>query len=359
MTITHPARAGLGLVAGLLSFCAMGGSTGIPEAQADTSASTPASTPATQVSSSTASSCLLKGTSPIPKGTQLFDAAAGGQPIARFTGNQVPMQMTEIPADPANERAKLITSTGSGSLRLEGYVPAAAIPVWTSRDVPVMAGNVWIAGGQRVRLVQGGSGSVRVEKTVAGSQGQVVRGMTGCDGLALQGSAPAAASVPPNARTFLTKGSTTEIYDRPNGDAIFSLQMLEGSSQLFWSTETRGGFVHVQSRADLVIDGWVRWNDLDPLKRGEMMGSDVRPQAPANGAQLVFEEPPRIATAPKDIAIRAKRSEKAKPIGVVEAGAQFYVMETVAGFTNVLPKNLHVLPPEDGGFWIPTSDVPK
>ncbi|HLM75688.1 MAG TPA: hypothetical protein VK459_23400 [Polyangiaceae bacterium] len=32
---------------------------------------------------------------------------------------------------------------------------------------------------------------------------------------------------------------------------------------------------------------------------------------------------------------------------------------TAAGWTNVLPKNLHILPPEDGGFWIPASDVPK
>jgi hypothetical protein len=156
-----------------------------------------------------------------------------------------------------------------------------------------------------------------------------------------------------------TKGSTTDIFDRPNGDAVFSLQMLEGSSQLFWSTETKAGFVHVMGRGDLVIDGWIRWRDLEPLKRGEMMGSDYQPQAPAAAAQLVFEDPPRIATAQKDIPIRAKRSENAKPIGVLEAGAQVYIMETVAGWTNVLPKTLHILPPEGGGFWIPASDVPK
>jgi hypothetical protein len=50
---------------------------------------------------------------------------------------------------------------------------------------------------------------------------------------------------------------------------------------------------------------------------------------------------------------------EARPIGVLEAGAQVYIMETAAGWTNVLPKKLHILPPEEGGFWIPASDVPK
>ena len=80
---------------------------------------------------------------------------------------------------------------------------------------------------------------------------------------------------------------------------------------------------------------------------------------PYTGPKLAMDNPPRVAKAPKDIPIRAKRSEKDKPIGVLEAGAEVYVMETIAGWTNVLPKNLHVLPPEGGGFWIPASEVPK
>lgn len=344
MTSTSQARAGVALAFGLI---VSGG--GLSEARAQT------------VTANVSSACVLQGTSPIAKGTQLFDAASGGAPIARFTGNMVPMRMTELPADPANGRAKLSTSTGSGALRIEGYVDASVVPMFTTRDVPVMAGNVWIASGQKVRLVHGGPGALRVEKAVAGSRSQNVTGTTTCEGLALSlpQSAPPAPSIPQSARTFLTKNATTDIFDRPNGDAVFSLQMLEGSSQLFWSTETRAGFVHVTARADIVIDGWIRWRDLEPLKRGEMMGTDYRPHTPPAAAQLVFEDPPRLATAPKDIPVRAKRSEKAKPIGMVETGAQIYIMETVAGWTNVLPKALHILPPEDGGFWIPASDVPK
>lgn len=346
-SVAARARAGVGMAIGLIGAASLFSGAGLTEARAEP----------TKVSTTPA--CVLQGTSPIAKGTQLFDSASGGAPIARFTGNLVPMQMTEIPADPANGRAKLITSTGSGSLRIEGYVDPQVVPVFTTRDIPVMAGNVWIAPGQKVRLVHGGPNALRVEKTVAGSRSQSVTGTATCEGLALQGSTPPAPSIPQNARTFLTKNATTDIFDRPNGDAVFSLQMLEGSSQLFWSTETRAGFVHVTARADVVIDGWIRWRDLEPLKRGGMMGSDYRPPATPAGAQLVFDDPPRLATAPKDIPIRSKRSEKAKPIGMLETGAQVYIMETVAGWTNVLPKKLHILPPEDGGFWIPASDVPK
>jgi hypothetical protein len=135
--------------------------------------------------------------------------------------------------------------------------------------------------------------------------------------------------------------------------------MLDGSSQLFWSTETKGGFVHVQLRSDLTIDGWIRGADLDPLKKGEMMDQYIPPQTQVAGAQLLIDKPPRIATATKETLIRARRDERDRPIGVVETGAEIYVMETVAGWTNVLPKSLYILPPDDGGFWIPSSEVPK
>jgi hypothetical protein len=325
---------------------------GVAEAKA---ADAPA---AAQAGSVTGPTCVLKGTAVVPKGTQLFDAASGGRAIANFVGSPVPMQMSEIPADPANGRAKLVTSTGSSSVRIEGYVPASAITVYTTRDLPVMAGNVWITSAQKVTLARATQDAVQVELAVAGTRSQRVKANAACDALALQRGTPVPVEVPPNGRGYLTKEATVEIFDRPNGDAVFTLLMLEGSSQLFWSTETKAGFVHVKSRSDLALDGWIRWKDLDPLKKGEMMDQYIPPSSAVVGAQLVIDKPPPVRTATKEIAIRAKRDEKARPIGVVEAGAEIYVMETVAGWSNVLPKSLHVLPPDDGGFWIPSSEAP-
>jgi hypothetical protein len=288
----------------------------------------------------------------------MHDTPLGGRVIGRFTGNLVPMAMSEIPPNPVSDRVKIVTSTGSGAVRIEGYVPGSAIPAFVTRDVPVYAGHVWISRAQKVKLVAATASSVTVEMTISGSRNQAVRGPTTCDGLALERGAPTVFEVPGNGRGYLTKESTTDIYDQPNGNVIFTLQMLEGSQQLFWSTETRAGFVHVQNRLDVTFDGWVRWASLEAIKKGEMMDTYIPPTSQVSGAQLALDRTPRVATAARLIPIRLRRDEKEAPIGWVEPGAEIYILETVAGWTNVLPKSLYLLPPEDFGFWVPSNEVP-
>src|SRR4051812_3904519 len=55
--------------------------------------------------------CVLKGTYPIPKGNQIFDAASGGRAIANFTGTYIPLKLSDIPADATNGRARLSTTS--------------------------------------------------------------------------------------------------------------------------------------------------------------------------------------------------------------------------------------------------------
>lgn len=330
-----------------------------PPPTASTPPKPPPPLPPIQSIGVTPPSCVLKGTTAVAKDTQLYDHPTGGRVIANFSGNNVPMALSEIPADPMKDRVKLATSASSGAVRIEGYVSPAAIPVFTTRDLPVMAGNVWISSAHKVKLAAATSSSVSVDLTVAGSRNQNVRAATTCDALALQRGTPTPIDIPGNGRAYLTKVPDINIYNQANGDMIFSLQMLEGASQLFWSTETRAGFVHVRGRADLTIDGWVRYTDLDPVKQGERVDQYVPPQTQVAGAQLAIENPPRVAKATKDIIIRARRDERERPIGVVEAGAEIYVVETVAGWTNVLPKELYVLPPDNGGFWILSSETPN
>lgn len=88
------------------------------------------------------------------------------------------------------------------------------------------------------------------------------------------------------------------------------------------------------------------------------MDQYIPPETNVTGTQLVMESPPRIARAPKDIPIRLRRTETESPIGYIESGAEFYVLETVAGWTNVLPTKVYVLPSETNGFWIPASETP-
>lgn len=335
------ALAGLGL---------LGGPTAVNEARADEVA------PPANV---TAPTCLIKGTAPPPKGAQLFDEATGGSVIAKLTGGFVPMTLSEIPFDPTSGRARLQTSAGSGAMRIDGYLPITDFPVYTTRDLSIYGGNVWLSSSQKVRIVKAQQETITVEITVAGTLSQTVRATAPCDAFSLVRGNPTPMEVEGNARGYMTKKQTVELFDKPNGDVIFTLNMMEGTGQLFWSTEVKAGFVHVTSRGDLTIDAWARYRDLDPLKKGEMVDQYIPPQTQAAGALLAFDKPPPLVKATKPIPIRSKRDEKAKPVGTVEVDAEIYIMETIAGWTNILPKHLGIVAPDDGGFWIPATEAPK
>ncbi len=302
--------------------------------------------------------CVVKGTFPGPKGTSIFDAPSGGRAVATFSGAAQAMAMSELPADPTAGRARVSTSLGTASFRVDGWVAPGAFAVFTTRDVPVQPGHVWITGAQRVKLVPAAGGAVGVEISLAGS-GQAVRAAAACDALALQPGAPTAMEVPGNGRGYVTKGSALELFDEPGGSAVFTLRVPEGASQLFWSTEARAGFVHVKARGELAVDAWARASSLEPLKKGEMMDQFIPPTTAYAGAQLALDKPPRLLQAAREIPVRAHRDDKEKPIGAVEAGAEVYVMETLLGWTNVLPRNLGLTPADDGGFWVPSAEVSR
>lgn len=342
---------GLGLVASLAiaGHVAPFGRGGVPEARADEPAQIAVTGPG----------CKVKGTAPLTKGMQLFDAITGGRAIASFTGALVPMTLSEIPTDPKAARARLTTTDGTPALRLDGYVSASDLPLYTGRDIPVVSSHVWISSAQKVKLAAATGDGLRVELTIAGAQGQVARATAPCDAFTLQRGTPTRMDIDGHARGYMMKKSSIDLYEAPNGDAIYTLSMMEGTAQLFWSTEARAGFVHVMSRGDITIDAWARWRDLEALKKGEMMDQYIPPTTAFAGVQLALEKPPPIVKATKDIPVRARRDDKEKPIGAIETGAEIYVMETVAGWTNVLPKTLGMTPPDDGGFWIPAAEAPK
>ena len=315
---------------------------------------------AAAVSGVTGPACSLQGTEPVGKGLPIFDAPSGGRVIGSFSGTFVPLRLSDFPADPSTGRARISTSLGSapGSVRLDGWVATATIPVYTARDLSVMGGHVWISTAQKIKLVQAASGSLTGEITILGTSGQAARATGSCDAFTLQRGTPSAMEVPGNGRGYLMKTSSLDLFDEANGSAVFALKMSEGSGQLFWSTESRAGFAHLRSRSDLTLDAWARLRDLEPLKKGEMMDQFIPPTSAINGAQLALDPPPRVVAATREIPIRIKRDAKDAPVGAIEIGAEVYVLETITGWSNILPKSLALTPPDDGGFWIPSSEVP-
>lgn len=289
----------------------------------------------------------------------MYDAPSGGRLIATFTGGHTPMSVSDIPPDPGIQRSKLSTRATEPMFRIDGYVDTSVIPFYSNRDIPIVAGSVWIASAQRLKLTGASPGMVSVEMPVYGSNAQNIRARTPCDALGLQRGTPVPETVPGNGRAYLAKATDIDIFDSPGGSSVFTLRMAMTDVKLFWSTETSGGFVHGKMRADVAIDGWIRATDLNALPKGEMFDQYIPPETTVAGTQLVMETQPRIARATREIPIRFRRTETETPIGAIEAGAEFYVMETVAGWTNVLPTKVYVLPSDTNGFWIPSSETPR
>jgi hypothetical protein len=192
---------------------------------------------------------------------------------------------------------------------------------------------------------------------VPGTGGQTVRATVPCDALGLHHGTPSAMEVPGNGRGFLSKGSSVELFEEPGQGSLFTLKVMEGAAQLFWSTESRAGFVHVKTRGTLTIDAWARATSLEALKKGEMMDQFIPPTTAINAVTLSLDKTPRVIQATREIPFRARRDEKEKTIGAVEAGTEVFVIDTILGWTNVLPKNLGLSPTDDGGFWLAPNDV--
>ena len=303
----------------------------------------------------TLSTCTLRGTHPTQRGQQIHDAPSGGRLLGQLTGAIGPLSIT-LPTD-LSQRARVTTSAGKPTLRIDGWTPLSTIPVYAARDVPVLQGNLWLATGYRVQPARVAGNQLTAELTVQGSQDRKLRGSAPCDSFSLDRPRPVPLDIPGNARGYLTKGSSITLFDGANGTEILDFALAEGASQLFWSTESKGAFVHVLSRGDIVIDAWIRLRDLSPLKKGEMMDQYIPPSSQTAGAQLKLEKEPKIHTAAREIQVRLRPDDKDKPIGVIEKDAEFLEVGSTAKWINVLPKELHITPPSDAGFWIPADAV--
>ena len=196
-------------------------------ALADDAAPSPAGAPRS------APGCVLRGEQPVAKGTALYDAPTGGRVIARFTGARAPLTLTGLPANPTSgERAAVRTSTSSGALRLEGYVDPSALSVFTTRDLVVEPGHLWITGSQKVRVLHAASTELRVERTLLGTDQQTVTTTAPCDAFALAPPPPIGRDAPTRARGHSTRGQALALLDKPGGTPFFSMRLEIGRAHV-------------------------------------------------------------------------------------------------------------------------------
>ena len=303
-------------------------------------------------------SCVLKGETAMKADTVLYDQGAGGNPVAKLTGAQVPLTVSQVPAK-LQGRVRVSTSSGTGAVRIDGWADRGAFRFFAARDIPIVGAHVWLTRGQELQLVGSSAKDFRATHTVLGSAQQSLDVSIPCDAVSL--SIPAVEDAEPEAgsRTFQMSTDSIDIYDEPGGKVVFTLQMAEEARKVFWGKKQRSGYLHVSSRGDITIDGWVKARDVTFLRHAELFDlANIMPKA-TKDKKLALADPPQALVAQAELPIHRKPENSPNPIGFVEPGARFYPMEVSGEWTNIMPETLAVLPPDGGGFWVRTSGLPK
>lgn len=304
------------------------------------------------------SSCTLSGIAQMPVNEVIYDKADGGKAIARFTGGDTPLVATDFFFG-GGKRVRIQTGTGSGGFRINGWVDATKVPVVTRSNIPVIVNHLWIAPQRQVSVQNAGTSKLRIKRVVKQPFNQTFTAWARCGNLGIGTKVPAGWTPPGDARGYVAK-KDVELWSGYDADKslVTILTPAAGSNGiLLWSTERKRGWVHVMHHSDIVLDAWARTRDLKALPRGETMDQPVAASTRRGAPQLKLAANPKTATASKDIPIRSKASEKAPVIGTIETGGEVYVLDIVAGWASVLPKNLNVAPHGSGSFWSKASEL--
>ena len=305
-----------------------------------------------------ATTCTIQGAAQMPKDLEIHDAAQGGQAVARFSGGESALKITEFPAT-SSGRARVETGTGVGSFKIDGWVDVTKIPIFTARQVPVKSGHVWIGKNQKIQVLGSAGRSLKVKKTLTTPISQSFSTTAACSYFTLDEHSPPIWSVPGHARGYVVKKDQIDLFEEASSSALVTvLNRASGSNGiLLWSTERRGGWVRVEYHGAVVIDAWARSSDLKALPPGETMDQLKGPVTKKSPPRLALAEQPKLVKTTKAVPLQNAAGDSGKRIGEIESGTETYVLDIVAGWASVLPKSLHVAPVSDAQFWVKASDL--
>jgi hypothetical protein len=300
--------------------------------------------------------CTLRGQGVVPNKATIVNAL--GQPIARFSGAATPLVASDFPSD-AQGKVRIETGVGAGSFRIRGFLDPAQLPLFTASNVAVAPGHVWIASNRAVTLVGSASGRLRVEKKLSAPLQQTFHGAGMCGAFGLEPGTATGSAPSGDARGYELKQESLDLYAEPNAEtSIIALHRApEVAGVLFFSTEQRGDFVRIQYHAEVVVDAWAKASALSALPPGETLDQLAPAMNQHSAPQVAFQGQPKLLRPNKDVPLRHLAKEADPTIGVIEPGAETYVLDQVAGWASVLPKTMNVLPPTDGQFWAKSSDL--
>lgn len=295
-------------------------------------------------------SCVLTASPTLPKNTTLFTGAIGSDAIATFTG-----QSLVITATLGSGRARVRTG---GGFRLEGFVEAPLIPLFLSKNVALVEGAVWLGSGRPVTQVGTKNDLVEVELRAGAPIEQTLRAPAPCASLSLEPTSLKHPSPPGDARAWRTKTVPLAIAREPGKDAVFRFTSPSAAGKLvFFGTERRDALVHVLLFGDVVVDGWANASDLEALPEGEIQDAPGAPRVTSSSASISLGGTPAKARPSREVAIMGRTSGGLEKIGVIEAGTEVLVLDTVAGWATVVPASLALMPADARPFLAKADDL--
>jgi hypothetical protein len=297
--------------------------------------------------------CALSGGAHVPLHTPVTDA--GGRAIARFGGVETSLVVSGF-STASRPRARIETGIGRGGFRVRGFVDASALPLATSEGVPVVAGHLWIGARRSVTLVGATPDRLKIEKRLAAPFQQTFTAFTSCRKLVLGTPVPPGFSPRGDARGYALRSNSLDLRDGVRGNVVATLYKAASTPAiLFHGTEGPGGWVHLEYHGEIVIDAWALPPEIQALPRGETL-DELAPVPSRSPARLAVPGAPRVVKAPRELPLRATAKD-GENIGVIEAGAEVYVVDVVAGWASVLPRALDVVPPDNGRFWVKKEEL--
>lgn len=302
--------------------------------------------------------CVISGATAPPKNLEIYDKQAGGVVVAKLVGVETPLKAFEFPTG-KDARAKLETGTGKGHFRIEGYVHAKRLPMFTTKSLSVSPGHLWIGAQREVHFDGATPGRLRVTKHMTTPLSQTFRTWTSCKNLTFDEGTPPAWSVDGDARGYRMKSDSIVLYNDYSRDKseVVTLNRASGAEMLFWSTKRHGSYVQVAYQGEIMLEAWAKASALKALPRGEVMDQAVAPKRHVTGAKLTLQGDAKLIKTTREHYIRAEAKEDAPKIGRIEIGTETYVLNVVAGWASVVPKNATVMPPENGQFWVNAEDL--
>lgn len=302
--------------------------------------------------------CSISGTTAPPKDLEIYDKASGGNVVARLTGVDTPLKAFEFPKG-GDDRARLDTGTGKGHFRIEGYVHTKRLPIYTKKALTVTQGHLWIGAHREVHFDGSSPKRIRVAKRMTTPLAQTFKTWTSCSNLSFDQGTPSGWSIDGDARGYSMKNDSITLYDDYGRDKteVVTLNKAAGQEMLFWSTKRQGGYVQVAYQGEIMLEAWAKASALKALPKGEVMDQYIPPKRQVSGSRVQVQGETKLVKTTREHYIRLEAKEDAAKIGRIEIDTEVLVLDVVAGWASVMPKDATVMPPKDGQFWVNAEDL--